>query len=75
MKGGSAQMSVVQGSREKAGDAAAQWVDTQSLGSQVGHSPAGTASLPSLIILSAIFCCFQFLMGGVALHGIDIPGA
>lgn len=67
-------MSVVQGSREKAGDAAAQRVDTQSLGSRVGQSPAGTASLPRLIILPAVLCCFQFLADGVALHGVDVPG-
>lgn len=58
-------MSVVRGSREKAGDAAPQWVDTQILGSQVGHSPADAASLPRLIILPAVLRCLSVFYGMV----------
>lgn len=47
---------------------------TQSLGSQVQHSPAGTASLPRSIILPAALCCFQFLAAALVLHGTDAPG-
>lgn len=46
---------------------------TQSLGSQAGHSPAGTASLPRSVFCPAVLCCFQFLAAGPALHVMDVP--
>lgn len=65
LKGCFAQMSVVRGSREKAEDAAPQWVDTQILGSRVGRGPAGAASLPRLIILPAVLRCLSSFYGMV----------
>lgn len=46
---------------------------TQSPGSQVGHGPAGTASLPRSITLPAMLYV-QSLAAGLALHGMDVPG-
>jgi len=69
-----ARILVVQGSRAKAGDAAAQWGAAENLGSRVGHGPAGAVSLLGLIILPAVLCCFQLLVDGAALHSIDVPG-
>lgn len=46
---------------------------TESLGSQAGHIPAGTASLPRSVICPAVLCCFQFLAAGLARCGMDVP--